>query len=319
MTAAKNVKKTTMKDVKRRRGGAARQGAKWGLALGGGGARGITHVGILKALERTGLVPDVIAGTSVGALMGGAYACRPEAAALERRLAEVLAPENGDSKPLRLAARLNWDDSAEVSMLDRLMQSLRKEIFVGLALFRNGVMSTDDLRRGVAAFLPDIDLAETKIPFIATAVDMLTGGTAWLRRGSAIDAVMASCAMPGYMPPVSAGNALLMDGGIAALIPSAAARSGGADIVVGVDVGIEHIDACRIANGIDAIDRAIDIMSYHLGDAGRSDCDLVIEPLDGHVAWTDFDSYRELIRQGEAAVEGLRDTLDRLLTETAAA
>jgi NTE family protein len=180
-------------------------------------------------------------------------------------------------------------------------------------------MSIEDLRRGVAAFLPDIDLAETRIPFIVTAVDMLTGCAARLRRGPIIEAVMASCAMPGYMPPVPMGDALRMDGGLAALIPAAAARAGGAEIVVGVDVGIEHVDACRIASGVDAIDRALDIMSYHLGDAGRQACDLVIEPLDGHVAWTDFDSYRELVRQGQAAVEVRQPELAALLGDRAAA
>ena len=308
-----------MTEAGRGGGPGSRKTPLWGLALGGGGARGITHVGVLKALEKAGLVPDVIAGTSVGALMGGAYACRPDAAGLETLLETALAPENGASNPLRLAARLTWDESAEASMINRVVQSFRKEIFVGLALFRSGVMSTDDLRRGVAAFLPDVDLAETRIPFIATAVDMLTGCPAWLRRGPIIEAVMASCAMPGYMPPVPVGEALLMDGGLAALIPAAAARAGGAEIVVGVDVGIERVDACRIASGIDAIDRALDIMSYHLGDAGRRACDLVIEPLDGHVAWTDFDGYHKLVRQGEAAVEALKVELAALLGERAAA
>ena len=302
-----------MPGAQQRGGRAGRKTPAWGLALGGGGARGITHVGVLKALEKAGRVPDVIAGTSVGALMGGAYACRPKAADLENLLANALAPESGESKPLRLAARLNWEDSAEASLLNRVVQSFRKEIFVGLALFRSGVMSTEDLRRGVAAFLPDVDLAETRIPFTATAVDMLTGRPAWLRRGPIIEAVMASCAMPGYMPPVPVGDALLMDGGIASLIPAAAARAAGAEIVVGVDVGIERVDACRIGSGIDAIDRAIDIMSYHLGDAGRSACDLVLEPLDGHVAWTDFDGYRKLVRQGEASVEALQAELAALL------
>lgn len=292
---------------------------RWGLALGGGGARGITHVGVLKVLEKAGLVPDVIAGTSVGALMGGAYACRPDAAGLERLLEAALAPDNGGSNPLRLAARLNWEDGSESSMLNRVLQSLRKDIFVGLALFRRGVMSTDDLRRGVAAFLPDLDLAETRIPFVATAVDMLTGSAVCLRRGPIIEAVMASCAMPGYMPPVPRDDALLMDGGLAALIPAAAARAAGAEVVVGVDVGLERVDACRITCGIDAIDRALDIMSYHLGGIDRRACDLVIDPLDDHVAWTDFDDYRELVRQGEAAVEARRTELAALLGERAAA
>lgn len=74
---------------------------KWGLALGGGGARGIAHVGVLKILQRENLVPDVIAGSSIGALVGGAFACRPDADALEERLYEVLAPGANGNKSLK--------------------------------------------------------------------------------------------------------------------------------------------------------------------------------------------------------------------------
>ena len=286
---------------------------RWGLALGGGGARGIAHVGILKSLERSGLIPDVITGTSIGALVGGAYACNPDAAFLEKRFFEVLAPDSEENKPLKLISRLNWAENGEPTMFNRLFRSLQKEIFVGIAMFRNGIWSTEDLRRSVAAFLPDIDLAETRIRFAPLTVDLVTGRTRLLESGPIIEAVMASCAVPGFMPPVGVEESLLMDGGLADLIPAGAARSCGAEAVIGVDVGLQLCRSCDIADGIDAINRATDIMSHHLGHAGRSQSDLLIEPLDAPLDWTDFEGYKNLVQKGESAAESAMDEIRALL------
>ena len=286
---------------------------KWGLALGGGGARGIAHIGVLKALEGAGLVPDVIAGTSIGALVGGAYACEPDAQALERRLLRILSPHGDGNKPLRLIAQLNIGSSLGSTMMERMLRSLRKEILFGLVMFRSSIWSADDLRTNVAAFLPDVDLAETRIPFAPLAVDMVTGRP-WLPEdGSVVEAVMASCAVPGFMPPVRKGDALLMDGALADLIPAEAARRRGARVVVGVDVSNHLSDQCPMEDGMDAIKRATEVMMYHMGNAGRSRSDLLIEPLDGHVEWTDFESCEALIRCGfDAASRALKDMEDLL-------
>ncbi len=289
---------------------------KWGLALGGGGARGIAHIGILKALERSGLVPDVITGTSIGALVGGAYACLPDADALEKRCCEVLSPESEENKPLKLIARLNWENGEDSTTLQRWVRSLQKEIFVGLAAFRNGVLSAEELRSCVSAFLPDLDLRETKIPFAPLSVDLRCGRTHLFREGPIVEAVMASCAVPGFMPPVDVDGALLMDGGLADLIPVDAARWCGAALVVAVDVGLRPDTPCRIGDGIDAISRATQIMAHYLGEPGRRNCDLLIEPLQKPVDWTDFTSYHELVRLGVSAGESAVGDIRRLLDQT---
>jgi NTE family protein len=286
---------------------------KWGLALGGGGARGIAHIGVLKILQRENLIPDVITGTSIGALVGAAFACRPDANALEERLYEVLAPDTDENKPLKQIARLNWVEKTEATLLNRLLRSVQKEIFVGMALFRNGVWSMQELRNSVSAFLPDIDVTETRIRFVPLAVDLLSGESLLINRGPIIEAVMASCAVPGFMPPVPFGDALLMDGGLADPIPARAARDCGAKKVISVDVGIQLCHERSIRDGIDAIDRATEIMGYHLGNDARSRSDLLISPLQDHCSWTDFEGYRELIHQGEVATEAALDDIDGLL------
>ncbi len=288
--------------------------SKWGLALGGGGARGIAHVGVLKVLQREHLIPDVITGTSVGALLGGAFACRPDADALEARLYEVLDSDSDENKPLKQISRFNWaEEKSDSSLFNRLLRSVQKEIFVGMALFRNGVWSMEEFRNSVAAFLPDVDLAETSIRFVPLAVDLLTGESILLQKGSIIEAVMASCAVPGFMPPVPIGDALLMDGGLADLIPDRAARSCGVDKVISVDVGMKLCHQDSIKDGIDAIKRATDIMEYHLGDGAHSRSDLVIHPADNRCSWTDFKGYKELVHRGETTAEECIDDIMKIL------
>lgn len=287
--------------------------SKWGLALGGGGARGIAHIGVLKVLQREQLIPDVITGTSIGALVGGAFACRPDADALEARVYEVLDSDSDENKQLKQISRLNWAERSDSSLFNRLLRSVQKEIFLGMALFRNGVWSMEELRYSVSAFIPDVDLTETSIRFVPLAVDLLTGESVLLKNGSIIKAVMASCAVPGFMPPVPIGDALLVDGGLADLIPDRAARTCGVDKVISVDVSIKLDNQISIKDGIDAINRATDIMKYHLGDGAHSRSELVIHPLEDHCSWTDFKGHRDLVQQGEAAAEACLDDIRRVL------
>jgi NTE family protein len=182
-----------------------------------------------------------------------------------------------------------------------------------MVAFRSGVLSEEELRSCVAAFLPDVDLVETRIPFAPLTVDLLSGWPHLLEKGPIVEAVMASCAVPGFMPPVRIEDAVLMDGGLAELIPAEAAITCGADTVIGVDVGIDICDACELSDGIDAINRATEIMSYHLGNPGRRACDLLLKPLDDHVTWTDFRGYKKLIQLGEAATEAVMEDIRGLV------
>lgn len=130
----------------------------WGLALGSGGARGLAPIGIFKALEKAGLRPDVITGTSIGALVGGVYACRPDADELEKLFYHILNDDNGGNKPVKMINRLNWNEKDAPDLRDRFFRFLQREIFLGMARFRNGVCSLADFRHSMEQFLPDIDL-----------------------------------------------------------------------------------------------------------------------------------------------------------------
>lgn len=181
----------------------ARDKLRVGLALGSGAARGWPHIGVIRALEEAGVRPDIVCGTSIGALVGAAYA----AGELDRLESWVLGLQIGD-----LVGFVDVSLSAGLLKGDRLMQFFRKN-------------------------LADRPIDQLGLPFGAVATSLQTGAEVWLRSGSTVDAVRASIALPGIFTPVRREGSLLVDGGLANPIPVSLARAMGADIVIAVDLG----------------------------------------------------------------------------------
>ena len=174
-----------------------------GLVLGSGSARGWAHIGVIHALEEAGVRPDIVCGTSIGALVGAAYA----AGELERLESWVLGLQIGD-----VVGFADLSLSAGLLKGDRLMQFFRSNF-------------------------EDRPIEQLGIPFAAIATSLQTGAEVWLRSGSTLDAVRASIALPGIFTPVRQDGSLLVDGGLADPIPVSLARAMGADIVIAVDLG----------------------------------------------------------------------------------
>ncbi|WP_225766029.1 patatin-like phospholipase RssA [Stenotrophomonas sp. Marseille-Q4652] len=173
-----------------------------GVALGGGSARGWAHIGVLMALEEAGIRPDVIAGTSIGALVGAVHA-------------------GG-----QLAAFEEW-----VRTLTRRDVMSLMDFQFGSGMLK-GVRLMDFLRNRFS----NADIEELAIPFGATATALETGAEVWLRSGSTIDAVRASIALPALFTPVHHEGRLLVDGGLVNPVPVSLARAMEAEIVIAVDL-----------------------------------------------------------------------------------
>jgi NTE family protein len=173
-----------------------------GIALGGGAARGWAHIGVLEALRERGIDPQVVSGASIGALVGAALA-------------------GG-----KLDALKNW--VLELRRLDVL-----KLLDASLG---SGVIMGNRVMRAIEEILTDRDIADLDRPFGAVATDLDRGRTVWLREGSTIAAVRASCALPGLFPPVRRDGAWLLDGGLVDPVPVTLCRLLGADIVIAVNL-----------------------------------------------------------------------------------
>lgn len=176
-----------------------------GLALGSGSARGWAHIGVIQALETAGIRPDVVCGSSIGALVGAAYA----AGDLERLEAWVR-----QLNVVNVAALMDFRLTGGMLKGERLMRAFRDT-------FRDRVIE-------------DLDL-----PYAAVATALQTGTEVWLRRGPAMDAVRASIALPGLFSPVWRDGRLLVDGGLVNPVPVSLARAMDADIVIAVDLNTD--------------------------------------------------------------------------------
>jgi NTE family protein len=175
-----------------------------GLALGSGGARGAAHTGVLKVLEREGVHPTVVAGSSIGALIGAAYVSGKPTADMEKEWLAV-----GVSKVLR-----------------GFMPTFP----------RAGLSSGHELRKLLVGLFGDVRIEDLPMPFAAVACDIDTGEPVALRSGSLVDAILASTAIPGIFHPVRWESRILVDGGMVDPVPVSVCRDLGADLVIAVDI-----------------------------------------------------------------------------------
>lgn len=282
-----------------------------GLVLSGGGARGLAHVGVLKMLERERIPIDVIAGTSMGAIIGGLYASGMDAARLE---AELLA--------------VDWD-AVFASRVDRpLLSQRRKEEDFELAPALEFGMRDGELRaplgalsgRGLETLLRRHtlpvrgvkDFSQLAIPFRAVATDMETGAPVILSSGDLALALRSSMSVPGVFAPTEVAGQILGDGGLVNNLPIDVARAMGADLVIAVNIGtpLAGRDTLGSVGGLTA--QMIGILTEQNVQRSiatlRTD-DVLITPTLGQLTASDFSKTRELIDHGEA---GVRPQLQRL-------
>ena len=262
-----------------------------GLALGGGGARGLAHVGVLKALEDAGIPVDVLAGTSMGGLIAAYYA----------------------------AGRTPAEIETEALHLGTLTHLLN---LVDLGLPRRAFLSGDKIQAYLRETLgPELTFADLRRPLALTAVDLITGQEVILREGSVAEAVRATISLPGVLEPVERQGQSLVDGGVLNNVPADLARALGAEVVIAVNVSLNvHDDRQWQKVGLPAILldswRADSISAAALTEIrlarARPEV-LLCPPVSSEVTTlTGFTRVPEIIAAGEAAVQAAWPQLQRL-------
>jgi NTE family protein len=238
-----------------------------GLALGGGFARGIAHIGVLKVLEEEGIPVRMVAGTSVGALMGAAYC-----------------------------------SGLTIAELEEIAHKVRFTSFARWTLSRYGFATTDRMVSFLTRILKVHTFEELRIPLGVAATDFNTGAGTVFSSGPIIDPVRASCAYPGMFLPVEIGGSWLVDGMLSYPVPSRPLREMGAERVLAVHLRGQWSKTSAPRHFFDVIGQSFAIAQDMMSAAWRSAADLVIEP---DVAGFDYDDFRragELIRVGELAM-----------------
>jgi NTE family protein len=286
--------------------------SKIGLALGGGAARGLAHLGVLRILEQEGIPIQLITGTSVGALVGGVYACLGDAAATEKRFVDF-----AQSSAFKRSAFdfLKESSSEQPGMLYNLKMLFKKGIFYGTSMTKKSFISAENFEHNINSLLDDIDIPATRVPFAAVSVCLATATEVIHTEGSLRRAVSASCAVPGVLPPVEVNGRRLVDGGWLSRVPILPAFRLGARAVIAVDISLDLEDTSEFRKGYNIMVRANAIRAEALKNLQCQFADVLIRPRVGHIHWADFSAVEECLVRGEeaarAALPAIRATLRR--------
>ncbi|UCF66635.1 MAG: patatin-like phospholipase family protein [Acidobacteriota bacterium] len=284
-----------------------------GLALGGGAARGLAHLGVLEVLEEAGLRPACVAGTSIGALIGGIWATTGTAeAAIDKTQAFVTSPDYRKAELEYLSKAKLGQPSGWAAMIARAM---RQGVFYSRTFLNQSFVSQESYRHNIEHLLPDVAIEDLRVPFAAVAADLLSGESIVFRRGSLRQAVSASGAVPGVMPPQVWDGRLLSDGALVDKIPARALLSMPVDVIVGVDVSTELASAPNMKRGLEIITRANQVTEWNLRHARKVLCDVMVRPRVQHVNWLNFITARPAIGLGRDAMESALPELRRRIRE----
>jgi len=287
-----------------------------GLALGSGSARGWAHIGAIRALEERGIKPDLVCGTSIGALVGAAYA-------------------SGQLEQLE-----KWVTGLAWTTVVRLMD----------LTWRGGLIRGNRLFTLFRTIFQDQEIDELPIPYGAIATELYSGRELWLRHGKLLDAVRASCAMPGLFTPVLRDNVVLVDGGLVNPVPVSMCRALGADLVIAVDLswgklgpyrergravaprevpgwlarlrpgwvdkkGAEPAHQETIPSIFEVFSTSLDVVEMRVARSRLSGdpADVLLTPLLPDFATMDYHRAKEAIDEGRAAVERMGPLLEQVI------
>ena len=235
-----------------------------GLALAGGFARGIAHVGVLRALKNAGIPIDVVAGTSVGALIGACYCAGASLDEMQHIAATTTFHDFG-----------RWTPS-----------------WLGLA-------TNQRMEKYLARFTPATTFEELTTPLAIAATDINAGVSVYYTRGPIAPPLRGSCSYPGLFVPIQFENRILVDGFLTAPVPVEGALLLGADVIIAVYLEAGSLEQPRTA--ADVISRSFTIIQRHADLAWRQQADVIIEPDVKSFVWDDFSRTNDLIAVGEAA------------------
>ncbi len=251
---------------------------KLGVALGGGFARGLAHIGVLKALAEAAIPVDFIAGTSVGAIIGACY-----------------------------CSGVSADELEEVARATRFRH------FARWTFSRYGLCSNDRMTQFCARVLKARTFEELKVPLAITATDFQTGAPVVFTQGPLVGPIRASCAYPGMFLPVEIDGRAYIDGMLAYTVPTTPLRHMGAERVIGVYLSAHWTQHRPPRHLFEVIGQCFSIAQAKMCDLWQKDADLVLEPDVNGFAYDCFDRAKELIALGENSVRAVTPQLRALL------
>ncbi|MFP5410102.1 MAG: patatin-like phospholipase family protein [Gammaproteobacteria bacterium] len=255
---------------------------KVAIAFGGGAARGFAHIGVIKALEAQGIVPDIVVGTSAGSVVGALY-----------------------------ASGMNGFELQQIAL------GMEEDMLADWTLPNRGVLRGEALQAFINQQVKQRTIQRLPRPLGVVATDLLSGDKVLFRTGDTGMAVRASSAVPGVFQPVSISGRDYVDGGLTSPVPAQSARAMGADFVIAVDISSVGRRE-RITGTVDVLLQTFAIMGHTLSSHELKDADVVIRPRTAAVSTTDFEGRHLAILEGEKAAAAIMPELKAKLARAQA-
>lgn len=274
---------------------------KWALVLSGGGAKGFAHIGALKFLDEAGLRPDLVAGTSAGAIIGSFYCCGMTGAEIEDFILNDF----------------DYKDYFDIRTLQLPEMLFTRALQVGESIrnlfSRPGVDSGNKMYEKVLELTKGKNFGEENIPFYCNAVDIINYRHVVFDSGEIAMAVKASCAVPGFFAPVMSGESLFVDGGVYENMPVFIPRTKGIERVVAINLNsYKPLDITKIVNGADVIIESLFVASRIKERKGIDKPDVEIIATDGRTN-NDFSNPEKLIKLGYERTAKNINNINRLI------
>ncbi len=288
------------------------------LVLGGGGVRGLAHLGIISVLEENGISFDAIVGTSAGAIIGGMYAIEADAKKITSKVIDFLT----SSAFRRLNLRFDMNSGAgggtpsKPPFFERLLNGIKRQVAMELLFHRQSIFKTEMLEILIRNLIGDKSFEDARIPMHVAALDLRKGRQVLLSSGKLVPAIVASSSVPGFFPPVEVGGELLCDIGTIDNMPVGEARAIGATQIIAVSLNATVAPMQDFPSGIDVIFRTEEIGTKMFSDRMKGEADALIEPdLEGRF-WLDFSRPQDVVESGAEACRRALPRIQAMLRAT---
>ena len=282
----------------------------FGLALGGGGARGFAHIGVLQRLEELGIRPDIITGSSMGALVAATYIKTGSAAATWDELDMLVRSEAFKKLGMHL---INVKGRGGESFWHQVSAAIQDRIVINLAHSKLGLVREERIEDALKLIITEDTWLDSGTALGNVATDLDSGADVYFTEGALLPAVMASIAIPGFLPPVNYGGKTLVDGGVSQQVPIRMAREMGADFVLAVDVGQSINPIAELDNAMAIMSQSENIRSCHYRDMLNREADVLLLPEMPNVHWSEYARRNTFIEIGIAAFDERRVTFEASL------
>jgi NTE family protein len=285
-----------------------------GIALGGGGVRGLAHIGVLKIFEEAKIPIGCIIGSSVGAIVAAMYANNPHADTLIDQFKRTL--EMDFYQRVEDACKGEACGTGSASFLSQITDRMKKRIALNLAGHRSHLFSNEGMKQVLFELLPMGKIETSPIPLGIVITNLDKGQDVCVTQGDIFQTVLISSSVTGFLPPMHAREGYLTDGSASCPVPVKYLKSLGATYTVGIEISYSGYEPMSDPSVVDLVTRADAVRAERLADLMVREADLQIRPDTGDVHWSQFSRFEECLQAGIKAGEAALPLLERIAKPT---